>query len=371
MRSRRTGLVFGAVAALALAATLVVVLLNQGSSPQGPGTGAVTPTPTAFRPIPSGSLKPEISGLLDRAQIPPQALWTVVPGFVVGARWSDLQLTPGGPITPNNAIDQALSEVRAANTSTPGLQMALKLRIYTGVYSPDWAKQLGGPPVDVYAKKGNVSGTVGYFWSNEFGLAYQDLMTKLAQKYDGVPEIRDVTMSRCMTVFAEPFIRDVSDPQTVLNLLAAGFTSAQDMTCETSQIDESRAWKRTHLSLSFNPYQEISSAGTARNDETFTEQVMQRCRATLGPQCVLENNSIRSPNLPQYQAMYDAMQQLGPPIAFQTAVAHKINSTLAKTIEWAISVGASSVELPAGYQSLLSPDQLASYTQQLRSNRQS
>jgi hypothetical protein len=47
--------------------------------------------------------------------------------------------------------------------------------------------------------------------------------------------------------------------------------------------------------------------------------------------------------------MYAAMESQGPPIAFQTAVLAKVGG-LVPTIQYAISLGAASVELPAGYQ---------------------
>ncbi|MDQ6721051.1 MAG: hypothetical protein M3003_09700, partial [Candidatus Dormibacteraeota bacterium] len=71
----------------------------------------------------------------------------------------------------------------------------------------------------------------------------------------------------------------------------------------------------------------------------------------LGARCVLANNSLRTPLQIQYQAMYDNMKSLGPPIAFQTATRAKVGD-LGATILTAISLGAASVELPAGFQSV-------------------
>ncbi len=87
--------------------------------------------------------------------------------------------------------------------------------------------------------------------------------------------------------------------------------------------------------------------------------MMQYCRQVLGTACVLENNSLRDPAPgAAYLSMYQAMVELGAPIAFQTATADRIGS-LSQTLAYAVSLGASSVELPAGYE-------FSRYAEQLR-----
>ena len=56
------------------------------------------------------------------------------------------------------------------------------------------------------------TGTIGRFWTDDYGAAYDQLETLLAAKYDNVPEIREVTISRCTTFYDEPFIRDTTAP---------------------------------------------------------------------------------------------------------------------------------------------------------------
>jgi hypothetical protein len=64
---------------------------------------------------------------------------------------------------------------------------------------------------------------------------------------------------------------------------------------------------------------------------------------------VLENNSIRTPPLTgAYTTMYQEMQQLGPPITFQTSTEDKIGN-LQETLSWAAGIGADAVELPQQY----------------------
>jgi len=152
--------------------------------------------PKPPRPVTSG-VKTPIAGLLDRKGPPTSAYYSVIDGYVVNVNWSSLQAFPGAAISSGNQIDRAIAQVRQANAA--GAHMSLKLRIFTGIAAPIWVKNIGGPPVSVRDPQANISGTIGRFWLPAFGRAYQDLEIKLAAKYDTVPEIREVSISRCMT----------------------------------------------------------------------------------------------------------------------------------------------------------------------------
>jgi hypothetical protein len=303
-----------------------------------------------------------IHGLIDRGGLPPAGFSGAVTAFVADANWSDLQPTAFGPLAANNVIDQAITAARVI-----GGGMGVKVRLYAGLSAPSWVKALSGGPVSVFSPADGTTGTIGRFWTSDFARAYNDLWSKLSTKYDPVPEIREITASRCMTVFAETFIRDTSDATTMSNLLAAGFSSTADQACITQEIEAGKVWQHTRIGVAFNPYQAILPGGGAGVDEVFTETMMQLCRTDLGAQCVLENNSIRWPPLGgAYAQMYAAMQQLGAPISFQTAATARVGD-LAQTLSWAVSVGADAVELPSGYQS--QPVQvLQSFTKNLQQN---
>jgi hypothetical protein len=237
---------------------------------------------------------------------------------------------------------------RARELNAKGPRVVLKVRLLSGIHAPDWAKRLGGAPFGVTDPASGRGGTVGRFWTAEFGAAYAQLQGKLAALYDGVPEIAEVTVSRCTTVFDEPFLREISSPDAPNAYLAAGYTVAADQRCQREEIDAHRVWRRTRSGVAFNPYQFIAADGKARIDEGFTEQMMTYCRTSIGPRCVLENNSIRWPPLTgRYASMYAAMQRLGHPISFQTAAAGRIGDPV-QTVVWAAGFGADAVELGAG-----------------------
>jgi hypothetical protein len=354
-RSRRCLL----VAVVGLAALLAGCGGTTQPFPTPTATPGPTPSPT---PVQAPDLKPPIQGLIDRDGPPPPGYAGAITAFVVNVTWAELQPTPDGPLTTNNPIDQAITAARAL-----GPNMGVKIRLLAGVDDPNWVKQLDGGPVSVDSAADAVGGTIGRFWTPDFAAAYDDLWGKLAARYDSVPQIREVTVARCMTIFDETFLRDTSDPTSVANLLAAGFTISADQTCLQQEIAAGSVWKHTRIGVAFNPYQEVLPGGEQRTDEAFTQAMMAYCRTALGPQCVLENNSIRWPPMGSaYSEMYSSMSELGAPISFQTATEARIGN-LTDTVTWAVSVGADAVELPEGYGG--EPAQtLAGFTAKLAAN---
>jgi hypothetical protein len=309
--------------------------------PSSSPTSSSSQSPTS-QPV---ALKPVLAGFLDRNTVPPASFIPVMGGWVVNVNWADIQPAQGAPIASPNAIDAAIATLHQIDPS--GRRMGLKVRLLAGIHAPEWAKSLGGSPIPIEDPTSGATGTIGRFWTDDFGAAYRDLQAKLAAKYDSAPEIREITISRCTTVYAEPFIRDASSPFAVTALVNAGFTVEADQNCHREEVVAHQVWIQTRSDLSFNPYQNLG--GGPVRDEAFTETMMSFCRSTLGARCVLENNSLRVP--PLYPDMYAAMQSDGPPIAFQTAVLAKVGP-LVPTIQYAISLGAASVELPAGYQTV-------------------
>jgi len=355
------------LAALGIAA----MLAGCGGSPTTIISPSTSLTPVAS-PTASGSpspseLKPVLAGLLDRSGPPPASYVTSLAGYVVNAYWRDLQPTPAETLAPDNAIDQAITEVRSLNAADH-THLALKIRVYAGVWAPQWAKQLGGAPVSVTNPQGGATGTVGRFWTAAFGAAYNELESLLAAKYDTVSEIREVTISRCTTFYDEPFIRDAGDPATIDALIAAGYTTSADETCQREEIDAATVWHHTHSDLALNPYEAIGPGGGVVTDELFTESMMEYCRQVLGDACVLENNSLRYPvQGASYESMYASMSLLGAPLAFQTATASRVGD-LTATLAYAVSLGANSVELPGGYAAIGTPATFASATRLLAAN---
>jgi hypothetical protein len=374
---RRTIVVAAAAAAaitLLVAAVVGIPRLIDDSSSAAPTTtatsaevpaapGAPRQPPTTAAP-PDG-LKEPIVGLLDR-QGEPKAGYELS-GWVVKSSWADLQPTAGGPIAEQNEIDDAIVRARE-------LGMVLKLRVYTGTEAPEWAKQLGGPPVPLVDPADGQTITIGRFWTEPFGRAYADFQGLLAARYDDVAEIRETVISRCTTVFAEPFIRQTAAAENLTTYAAAGLNDETDLRCFKEQVDAHDVWKQTRSDLAVSPYQSVQAKAAARDegraqrggDLAIPEQVMRYCRERLGPRCVLENNSLRIEPRAQYEQLYEVMQGLGRPLAFQTATGDKVGN-LADTISRAADLGAASVELPISYRKAPASD-LGSGVGRLSSN---
>jgi hypothetical protein len=350
IRGRRAG-GLALVLALVVAAVVVVVLVRRG--PSRPSTAAASaPAANGSTPAvgPSGPLKPVIRGLIDRQGPPPKAVLSAVHAYVVKVNWADLQPVAGGPIVADNAIDQAIARVEQPDYRAVG--MVLKLRVFAGIGAPEWAKQLGGAPVPYINNQAGGStpgGTIGRFWTAPFEQAYAALQTALAAKYDRVPQIREVTMSGCSTIFDEPFVRQFGDPANVAALEAAGYTTAADENCILAMVSAHQAWSSTTSDIDISPYPNIADPGGNR-DLAFPESVMRTCRAELGLRCGLENNDISTQKLAnrQYQQLYQAISALGSPVIFQTAAASRLGNEQ-QVLAAAVALHANSVELPQGY----------------------
>jgi len=293
----------------------------------------------------SAEPKRMLTGLLDRDGPPPQQLQGVIRSFALRMLWKDIQPTQDGPLTIG-ALDRALKD--AADQGT-----RVKLRVLAGVNSPEWAKELGGQPVQLTDRMAGGSGTVPRFWTPAFGRAYATLQQRLAARYDSNQVLAEVAISRCTVFYAEPFLRQAYLAANRSALLRAGYTPRADRACHRAQINAHRVWTRTRSGLAVNPAQFVASSHRTVIDDAFTARMMRFCRHRLGERCVLQNLSIRSPisSLDQgsrqrhYQRMYRALTRQGPPLAFQTATASRIGHC-GRTLRWAIDRRAAYVELP-------------------------
>jgi hypothetical protein len=343
------------------------VAAGKPGAPKGttPGSGGTTP---GVIPWTGNGLKHPIHGLLYLQGVPPQSLRLGLAGYVVqgpgdygAVSWSELQANPGGPITSNNPIDRAIADVRAWNATNPQHLEVLKVRISAGIHSPAWVKSVGGACVTVKDPNFGVGGCTPRFWTAQFAAAFYQFEAELAARYDRVPEISEVIIARNMTIYNEPLLRQIADPGSVAGLLAAGYTTAADeQNQRTDLATMGRFWKHTRTGFTMNPYQTVNPLG---QNEAFTEQLIAYGRQVLGPQLVLENDSLRSSFLTgtgMYAHMYAYMGSLRGPIGFQTAVLRKVGS-LNATLDGARRLGASNVELPPGFQAVLSPAQLLAY----------
>jgi hypothetical protein len=263
-------------------------------------------------------------------------------GLVVIASWKQLQPTPQSEIGDNNVIDQALAEVRAYNERNPHRPLGVKLRVWGGFEAPDWAKRLGGIPIET--THNDKQRIVGRFWSPAYRQAWAHLQQHLAARFDKRPLIKEVSVTGCMSYTAEPFVVPIADG-VIRPLRAAGFTDAAYRECLAHAVADYDPWKQSRLVLSVNPFR--TGVGQGNGDAAFTERVMRHCRQTIGRRCVFDNHNLDTGLPKPLYRIYATMKQLGPEIQFQTW--RKTPEDFDGTIKMGVSYGASSIELYQDY----------------------
>lgn len=350
-----------ACAAIWILDVAAVSLSLRSSSPVSPTVSATATTtweertPTAEVPpeclrIGPDSLKPVLTGLVGLGGV--DGAQDLLSAHSITIDWAQIDAGQGNGILPNNAIDQAIARAKAL-----GQCHALKIRVMAGVGSPRWVKDLAGGPVNLYLAHDNLAGEVPRFWTEPVIAAYERLQSDLAARYDSELRIEEIVISGCMTFYAEPMLRQLGDSwpledlpdggprENVTRLHAAGLTAAADLRCHIKALQAHRVWKHTRSSLALNPYDRIGTDGVGRVDAKAALALGARCRTLLGSRCVLANNSIRWPLLGgPYWTLYAGIADLGPPIAFQAAAPGRTGN-VAKTLRWALDLGASSVEI--------------------------
>ncbi|HMK00851.1 MAG TPA: hypothetical protein VK552_16160, partial [Reyranella sp.] len=155
--------------------------------------------------------------------------------------------------------------------------LAVKLRVWGGFEAPDWAKALGGPPIEtIFNEKPR---SVGRFWSPAYRQAWAQLQQQLAARFDRRPLIREVAVTNCMSYTAEPFVVPIQEG-VLQPLRAAGFTDAAYKDCLAHAVADYAPWQQSRLVLSINPLR--TAPGQGNGDQAFTEGLMRDCRQTIG-----------------------------------------------------------------------------------------
>jgi hypothetical protein len=269
-------------------------------------------------------------------------------GIVIVASWRELQASRTSGLAENNNIDRALAEVRQYNRRNPLKPLAVKLRVWAGFMAPDWAKQLGGTPINV--THDGTQRVIGHFWSVPYRNAWARFQELLAEKYDREPLIHEVAVTSCMSFTAEPFFLP-NEPSVVKSLNAADFEPFMYKQCLEHAVEDYSPWKLTRIEIPLNP---LVLPGE-KPDPSFTAEIMRSCRQSLGQRCIFDNHDLDSKPPGSIPKIYDIFKQLGPPVEFQTY--HETPPDFDGTIRLAVSLGAGSVELWQDYKGFpLEPD---------------
>jgi hypothetical protein len=304
----------------------------------------------------------------------------VFSGVVVNIGWDALQPSP---TTLNTAtIDQALQAVAAYNAQYPATPLGVRLNVMGGLLAPLWAKTMDGPAVVTLDQPNGTAAptifTIGRFWNADYQMAWANLQTQLAARYDSNPLINEVSNDVCASVTDEPFVL-ITSSLALANMHAAGFTDAKYLACLENSPAYYQGWKETPMHWTFNPFQH-TDAGYPIADETTTQEIIQAWRIIMGPRAILANHDLQSGTLngaseaefPNIASMYQEFRKLGGLINLQSYTAVQ---DWPDTMEYGIAAGATDIEVwpgtSAGYiQASASRAELLQWSAALKANRQ-
>jgi hypothetical protein len=274
-----------------------------------------------------------------------------ITGMVVNISWAQIEPQPGQLDT--TTIDRILAGAAAYNSRHPAAPIRLKFRVYGGPQAPDWAKNLGGPPLNasrVLPGRAPVPIRIGRFWSEEYNQAWSGLQHRLAARYDANPLVSEVSDTACSSETGEPEIIP-PDSTSQANLIAAGFTHQAFISCLQNSYMAYSGWRATRIDRAFGWTRWVRG--------NLGLDLMTAWRQRLGSQAVLTAHSLgkMGPNFASNLGrLYGQMQSLGPPIEFQlrAPLGSKFSvDDLDKAIQEGVSYGANAVEL---WQNQVVPD---------------
>lgn len=319
-------------------------------------------------------LKPQMAGFalrdfesVDTSTIDP-GLLGIVNSLVLKVNWNEIQPTAYGDIKHPNIIDDAVQYAKSMNAKYPGMNLNLKLRLYCGIYAPDWVKKEAGA-VTMY-KGAGLNEQMARFWEPVFMNAFADVQHKLSQLYDTVPEITEVVDGGTGTNYAEALIRHVgnsgSQKKNASSLLKGAYTQEKDIAAIKKSIDIMKTWKHTRISMAFSAFDIIKPSEPVTQDMSVTKTILDYFVSTLGEQAVMGNNGLRDPEngannerwaeggqinqVYKWLKEYNRSGNIG--IYFQTATYDRIGD-INKAMESGIANGAGMIELPGGAKGIL------------------
>jgi hypothetical protein len=264
----------------------------------------------------------------------------------------DIYDTATNTIKPNNVIDRAIASGKP-----------FRVRIKGMLYAPQSWKDEAGTFTDYHTREGNTKIYPGMprTWESSFVLRHTAFLGALAARYDGV----FFYLSGCSWVFAEGCIRDCNDDRTRKELLAAGYTFEADIAAQHAMIDAAATvFSSSTTGMAFSAYDHLYPDGTRKVEIARTVELMTYYRSKFGSRAYLTNNSLEASSR---GGIFDAIPAQGVPFGFQTTTLPRIGNCW-DAVDNGIRRGAQVIELPAGYQTVLTPTQLASFNARLKAN---
>lgn len=259
----------------------------------------------------SPSLKPRVTGLMVfTTNLPAEP--TYIDTKIIHINWADLSPTKSNQESRDDFSAPGWNEI---DRQLSGRVKAVRLRIFAGVKAPDWVRKtypsgkgavnaasIGKPEdgrsykpaIDCSAKGGiayrndfdGVGGCIPYFWYQGYIDKYEELMRKVARRYENNSKVREIVDSACMTQYAEPFYRRGTG--NFERLRSAGLTFALDRQChEKAILIHKNVFPTTRTSLAINPWDNVDNGA---HDWESAKSFGDWAKAQLGVRLTFQNN---------------------------------------------------------------------------------
>lgn len=146
--------------------------------------------------------------------------------------------------------------------------MRMRLKVQTGVYSPAWAKTVGGAAVPFQNNNTYLNGeqTVPRYWTPAYKTAYNTFMAAMAARYDDNPTVAEVETCSAGLVSCETFLIFANDKtasdglRNGQHLYDAGFTDALHMQAIQDDINfMTTVWHKTRIQLTTQPFHTLGT----------------------------------------------------------------------------------------------------------------
>ncbi|MGB4800550.1 MAG: putative glycoside hydrolase [Candidatus Saccharimonadales bacterium] len=298
---------------------------------------------------PQDARKARVLGYVDKDGVPLASYQKykdkdLVRDFTINVDWSKVQTGP-------TSFDFSTIDTPLGTAATNGAHV--RLRIFAGRLTPGWVKEATGSISWTEPHDSEIPPyKLPLFWTSGFQSKYKAFLSKLSERYDGNASVSEVTVSMCMTTWAEPFVRQ-SIPVDEKAATAAGYQYRDDYACIKNNVDYfdtrsgtvtgAKLFPNTRVALAVNPFMGYRPPSSVDPDAD-TLKLVDYCRTVLGPRCVLGNNSVRWPLQGDfYPAIYSKEKSLGSPLYYQTAKGERVGD-YKKAIEFAIKQGTYSLE---------------------------
>jgi hypothetical protein len=218
-------------------------------------------------------LKPALRGLV-----------TTDPGYLGNIPYAEFCSTKPRWKDVETPIDNMLA-------AHPGI--GFRLRFMAGVHSPDWVKASSGGAIQHNPSTPNGgSGLVPRFWTENYFTDYMEFIAAVADRYEGNPQVVEITNALTTTVYAEPFILN-ADPATVTRYWNAVYRWADvhDSLME-SMHGMMELFPTTRISLAGHGKWERIIDGKMNYDWPAERDVFNDLIDAYGPRLVLDDHGL-------------------------------------------------------------------------------